>query len=94
MLYLERLDYQETQKEVSLTSMYFELLLAAFCAYSLLLVTYRRYLSPIAKFPGPKLAAISWWYEFYYEVVLRGQFTFHISELHKKYGNSELPHER
>ena len=70
--------------------MYFVLLLAAFGAYLLWLVTYRLYLSPIAKFPGPKLAAVSRWYEFYYEVVLRGQFTFHISELHKKYGNKEV----
>ena len=46
----------------------------------------RLYLSPLAKFPGPKLAALTRWYEFYYEVVLRGQFTFHITELHKKYG--------
>jgi hypothetical protein len=51
---------------------------------------YRLYLSPIAKFPGPKLAAISLWYEFYYEVTLKGQFGFHIQELHKKYGNDPL----
>lgn len=49
---------------------------------------YRLYLSPIAKFPGPKLAAVSRWYEFYYEVVLRGQYTFHIQDLHKKYGKT------
>jgi hypothetical protein len=47
---------------------------------------YRFYLSPIANFPGPKLAAVSRWYEFYYEVVLRGQYSFHIQDLHKKYG--------
>ena len=52
------------------------------------LAVYRLYLHPIAKFPGPKLAALSKWYEFYYEVVCRGQFTFHIQELHKKYGCS------
>jgi len=26
-------------------------------------------------------------YEFYYDVVLRGQYTFHIQELHKQYGS-------
>jgi hypothetical protein len=64
------------------------LFFAAFGVYLLLLVIQRLFLSPIAKFPGPKLAALTRWYEFYYEVVLRGQFTFHISELHKKYGES------
>ena len=67
--------------------MYVAVFLGALCAYLLSLVIYRLYLSPIANFPGPKLAAVSRWYEFYYEVVLRGQFTFHISELHKRYGN-------
>ncbi|KAH7378902.1 cytochrome P450 family protein [Cadophora sp. MPI-SDFR-AT-0126] len=42
--------------------------------------------SPLAAFPGPKLAALTNWYEFYYDVILQGQFTFKIQELHKKYG--------
>ena len=61
-------------------------LAAVFFAYLVLLAVYRLHFSPIGKFPGPKLAALSRWYEFYYEVILRGQFTFHIAELHKKYG--------
>lgn len=59
---------------------------AAWFAYIVYLAIYRLYLHPLADFPGPKLAALSKWYEFYYEVVLVGQFTFHIQELHKKYG--------
>jgi len=50
------------------------------------LYVYRLYLSPLAAFPGPKLAAVSNWYEFYYDVILQGSFTFHIRELHKQYG--------
>lgn len=55
-------------------------------AYGVGLAVYRLWLSPIAKFPGPKLAALTKWYEFYYEVVRNGQFTFHIQDLHKQYG--------
>ncbi|KAF7954756.1 uncharacterized protein EAE97_000015 [Botrytis byssoidea] len=54
--------------------------------YQVTLVVYRLYFSPLAKFPGPKLAAASLWYEFYYDVWCDGQFTFKIRELHKVYG--------
>lgn len=47
---------------------------------------YRLHLSPISKFPGPRLAVLTFWYEFYYDVILRGQYTFHIRTLHAKYG--------
>ena len=46
----------------------------------------RLYLSPVSKVPGPKLAILSLWYEFYYDVVLRGRYTWKIAELHKQYG--------
>ena len=49
-------------------------------------VFYRLYLSPLAKFPGPKLAGATLWYEFYYDNFLKGQYTFKIMDLHKKYG--------
>jgi hypothetical protein len=47
---------------------------------------YRLYLSPLAKFPGPKLAAVTQWYEFYWNVIQPGQLTFHLQDLHDKYG--------
>lgn len=47
---------------------------------------YRLYWSPLAGYPGPKLAALSNWYEFYYDVILQGQFTVQIQSLHKQYG--------
>ena len=61
-------------------------LFISWVAYLIGLAFYRLYLSPISKFPGPKLAALSRWYEFYYEVVKKGQFSFHIQKLHQKYG--------
>jgi hypothetical protein len=60
----------------------FTLLLCA----SIAVGTSRLFLSPIRHIPGPKLAALTRWYEFYFEVVLKGQYTFHIQELHKRYG--------
>jgi len=58
----------------------------AYLVYLAGLVCYRLYFHPLAKFPGPTYAAISRWHEFYYEVVKKGQFTFKVQELHKKYG--------
>jgi hypothetical protein len=54
--------------------------------YLTALYLYRIFLHPLAGYPGPKLAAASNWYEFYYDVVRRGDFTRHIQELHRKYG--------
>ncbi|OJI85470.1 hypothetical protein ASPTUDRAFT_119373 [Aspergillus tubingensis CBS 134.48] len=41
---------------------------------------------PLAKFPGPRLAAATGLYEFYYDVIRDGQFVWHIERLHQKYG--------
>ncbi|TIC93610.1 Trichodiene oxygenase [Colletotrichum higginsianum] len=56
------------------------------CLYALAHVVYRLYLSPLRNFPGPKLAAATLWYEFYYDVVRGGQYSFHIAKLHEAYG--------
>ena len=63
-------------------------LLAGFSliVYCVFLIVYRLYFSPIAKFPGSKLAASSLWYEFYYDVVKKGQYTRKIGQMHEKYG--------
>ncbi|KAI1778090.1 trichodiene oxygenase [Hypoxylon cercidicola] len=50
------------------------------------IVFYRLFLHPLAIFPGPKLAAATRGFEAYYDVVRKGQYTFKIAELHKKYG--------
>ena len=54
--------------------------------YIITLAVYRLYLSPLAKFPGPRLAALTLWYEFYYDVVQRGRYTWKIREMHRIYG--------
>jgi hypothetical protein len=67
---------------------------ASFIVYVFIISMYRLYFHPIAHFPGPKLAGLTRWYEFYYELVKKGQMTFHIQELHKKYGNKEVAHSK
>ena len=62
-----------------------------FLTYLITTALYRLYFSPLAKFPGPKLAALTLWYEFYYDVVKRGKYTWKIAEMHKQYGRHRVP---
>ncbi|KAF9699924.1 hypothetical protein EKO04_002335 [Ascochyta lentis] len=43
-------------------------------------------LHPLSCVPGPKLAAATYWLEFYYDVVKFGCYTKEISKMHEKYG--------
>ncbi|OTB06193.1 hypothetical protein M426DRAFT_55658 [Hypoxylon sp. CI-4A] len=57
----------------------------ALVAFYATVVYHRLFLHPLAKFPGPKLAAATRWYECYYDV-LCGRYTWKIAELHQRYG--------
>ncbi|RAQ58815.1 cytochrome P450 [Aspergillus flavus] len=58
----------------------------ALAVYTASLAIYRLFLSPLAKFPGPTLAALTGWYEVFFDVLLGGQFMWEIERLHGKYG--------
>lgn len=60
---------------------FFLLLLYVAC-----LSIYRLYISPISKFPGPKITALTSWYEIYYDFYLGGKYTIKIRDLHDQYG--------
>lgn len=54
--------------------------------YTVSLTIQRLFFSPIAKFPGSKLAAVTSWYELYYDVIHKGKYLFEIEKMHDKYG--------
>ncbi|OJJ96495.1 hypothetical protein ASPACDRAFT_54396 [Aspergillus aculeatus ATCC 16872] len=54
--------------------------------YAAALIFYRLYLSPLARFPGPRLAAATGLYEVYYQLIKGGIFTWQINRLHDQYG--------
>ena len=58
-----------------------------FLLYVVLLCTYRLTLHPLAQFPGPRLAAVTFFYEFYHDYFRGGQYLFHIRDMHAKYGH-------
>ncbi|OQE10007.1 hypothetical protein PENVUL_c005G07059 [Penicillium vulpinum] len=63
------------------------LFLVSYTVYTILLYVYRLTLHPLAKFPGPKLAAASFWYEAYYDLwPYKHRYLWKIKELHDIYG--------
>ncbi|BCS21764.1 uncharacterized protein APUU_22196A [Aspergillus puulaauensis] len=65
---------------------------AAFClvlgiaGYTVTLVVYRLWLSPLSGFPGSPLAKTTFLYEFYYDWIKPGLYCKKIHEMHQKYG--------
>ncbi|KAK0729760.1 cytochrome P450 [Lasiosphaeris hirsuta] len=70
----------------SLSYAHLGVLLSLLAVYTLYGAIWRLYFSPVSHIPGPRLAALTWWYEFYYDIILGGQYVFKIIELHKEYG--------
>lgn len=59
---------------------------ATLATYILLKAGYNLYLHPLRNFPGPKLAAIGPYYEFYYDVLKDGMFLWEMERMHEEYG--------
>lgn len=65
-----------------------ELIILSLIAFTSYGAFWRLFLSPLAKFPGPKLAALTLWYEFYFDVLKGGggRYIWEIERMHSLYG--------
>lgn len=68
------------------------LTVAILMLYTTYVALWRLYLSPVAHIPGPPLAILTYWNEFYYDVVCGGRYVWKIAEYHEKYGQPDLEH--
>jgi hypothetical protein len=55
-------------------------------AYVVSKALYRLFFHPLATFPGPKLAALTYKYELYFDGIQTGQYNTEISRMHQQYG--------
>ncbi|KAF3482546.1 benzoate 4-monooxygenase cytochrome P450 [Arthroderma uncinatum] len=61
-------------------------LILALFSYFVIQTIYRLYFHPLSKFPGPKLAAIGRYYEFYFSVIKGGMYIWEVQRMHEEYG--------
>ena len=66
--------------------MLWKIIVATIAVYYVTVDFYRVFLHPLARFPGPTLAAITRCYEGYYDLVEKGQYTLRIAEIHRTCG--------
>lgn len=57
-----------------------------YISYKIITYIQRLYFHPLSKFPGPKIAAASKLYEFYWDSYQHGRLWAKLPELHKRYG--------
>lgn len=58
--------------------------------YTTCLIAYRLYFHPLTAIPSPPLARITYLFEWYYDLICGGQFTFRLAALHREYGKSAI----
>lgn len=75
--------------KAALTPMAFVYFLGLYVAYYILVALYNiSPFHPLARFPGPKIAAASYLYEAYYDWWLLGRYGKVIARMHEQYGKS------
>jgi hypothetical protein len=57
-----------------------------YISYKVITFIQRLFFHPLSKFPGPKIAAASKLYEFYWDSYKHGRLWAKLPELHRRYG--------
>ncbi|KIK58188.1 hypothetical protein GYMLUDRAFT_228085 [Collybiopsis luxurians FD-317 M1] len=60
--------------------------------YIALLAIYRLFFHPLCKYPGPALAAVTGWYEAYYNIVKDGGLVTELQILHQRFAFNVIQH--
>lgn len=81
---MQTLQFQQSDLSASIIVPW--VLIVGLVGYTLYGAIWRLYLSPVAHIPGPRIAALTFWNEFYYDVSLGGKYTWKLLEYHKQYG--------
>lgn len=63
---------------------------SAIAVWATITILRRLYWSPLARIPGPKLAALASWYEIYYDVFRKDTYVWKIKGMHDRYGQYGL----
>ncbi|KAF2834919.1 cytochrome P450 [Patellaria atrata CBS 101060] len=79
-------DFTSLDNLRSLPVTWYELCLILWFSYVFTKGIYRLYFHPLAGFPGPAIAGLTYWYEMYYDIILEGQYLRRIKEMHRIYG--------
>lgn len=56
--------------------------------YYLLIAIYRIWFHPLARFPGPRICAITFLYEIGWDYFYEGTYVYRIEEMHDRYGEN------
>ncbi|KAL3455977.1 cytochrome P450 [Aspergillus heterothallicus] len=67
-----------------------DLIVAALIAFAIVLVAKNTILSPLRAIPGPWLAGLTSWYEFYYDVIKNGTYAHQHSKMHQQYASTVI----
>lgn len=84
--------FKHLSVELSSRTVLASALFALFVLYPIGVAIHRLYFSRYAKFPGPKLAALTYGYMIYYDVLgAEGQYMYKIRDLHEEYSKRNSP---
>jgi len=78
------------EKEFSISAV-IGVTLLVLVAWFVVRCVYDLFFHPLRKFPGPKLAAVGSFYEFYYDVIKDGTYLWEIEKMHRRYGMEVRP---